>query len=99
MQLSTSFASAYGRTPCKHDVTERRLLSEMTKRYLRGGDKYFVGKHCLGQAFVVESSVVKRGIVTAVMWLSMPHYPIKTVSSTDEAIAWASRIIAAKKRP
>lgn len=69
--------------------TQRRRLADWTEFAEHGAHR-----HCLGSVFVAPSPIV-RGIITAVFWFADPHYPIATVASKREALAWASERLSA----
>jgi hypothetical protein len=43
---------------------------------------------CKGTAFVLTSAVM-RGLLTAVLWIRKPAYPVATFRSLPEGIEWA----------
>ena len=50
-------------------------------------------QRCVAQALVF-SSVMLRNLLTAILWVRKPPFPVKIFGTADEAVAWASGMLA-----
>ena len=71
----------------KLNPVQRKKLVNMMER-----NKAFNEKHCAGCAMVFSSMLLK-GILTAIFWIHKPPHPTKVFNVQEDAIEWAFDMI------
>lgn len=71
--------------------SQRRLFGEFNERITD-----FASRYCVGVAFVAPSPW-KRGVITAIHWVTPPPYPHQTFASLSEGRAWVASQLASHR--
>jgi hypothetical protein len=82
------------------DARQAKMLEPMQRKRLSTWileNKVALGEYRIGFAFV-SSSLVIRGFLKAVHWVTAPPFPTKLFKELEDALTWAKKILADVKR-